>query len=379
MNEKEIAELRRRFKPEKNSITHIHGCYVGEKREIISQFSQSVGLLPQAEAERLTALLKKSLSGALGKNLLDISFSTMQVADSEEHRQLMALRDSKLEDEEVRTAFYQRIIGALQLEGNYLILMAHDSYDVPYRSKDGEDQDDASSEVYSYIVCAVCPVKPTKPALSYFVYENAFHTLEPDWIVGPPELGFLFPAFDDRSANLYNALYYSRDIAEIHQEFVDEIFRTQPIMPAAEQKETFRSLLGDTLEDDCSFEVVQAVHDQLCGMIEEHKASKVPEPLTLSKGAVKSVLKSCGVEARHVDAFDRQYDQSFGPDARIAPRNVVDVNQVEVKTPDVTIRVNPERSDLVEARVINGKKYILIRADEGVEVNGVPIRISEKA
>lgn len=377
MNEKEIAELRRRFKPEKNSITHIHGCYVGEKREIISQFSQSVGLLPQAEAERLTALLKKSLSGALGKNLLDISFSTMQVADSEEHRQLMALRDSKLEDEEVRTAFYQRIIGALQLEGNYLILMAHDSYDVPYRSKDGEDQDDASSEVYSYIVCAVCPVKPTKPALSYFVYENAFHTLEPDWIVGPPELGFLFPAFDDRSANLYNALYYSRDIAEIHQEFVDEIFRTQPIMPAAEQKETFRSLLGDTLEDDCSFEVVQAVHDQLCGMIEEHKASKVPEPLTLSKGAVKSVLKSCGVEARHVDAFDRQYDQSFGPDARIAPRNVVDVNQVEVKTPDVTIRVNPERSDLVEARVINGKKYILIRADEGVEVNGVNIRITE--
>lgn len=377
MNEKEIAELRRRFKPEKNSITHIHGCYVGEKREIISQFSQSVGLLPQAEAERLTALLKKSLSGALGKNLLDVSFSTMQVADSEEHRQLMALRDSKLEDEEVRTAFYQRIIGALQLEGNYLILMAHDSYDVPYRSKDGEDQDDASSEVYSYIVCAVCPVKPTKPALSYFVYENAFHTLEPDWIVGPPELGFLFPAFDDRSANLYNALYYSRDIAEIHQEFVDEIFRTQPIMPAAEQKETFRSLLGDTLEDDCSFEVVQAVHDQLCGMIEEHKASKVPEPLTLSKGAVKSVLKSCGVEARHVDAFDRQYDQSFGPDARIAPRNVVDVNQVEVKTPDVTIRVNPERSDLVEARVINGKKYILIRADEGVEVNGVNIRITE--
>ena len=377
MNEKEIAELRRRFKPDRSSITHIHGCYVGEKREIISRFSQSMGLMAQTEAERLLALLKKSLSGTLGKNLLDISFTTMQVADSEEHRLLMALRDSKLTDEEALNEFYQRVIGSLELEGNYLILMAHDSYDVPYRSKDGEDQEDASSEVYSYVICAVCPVKPTKPALSYFAYENAFHTLEPDWVVSPPEVGFLFPAFDGRSTNLYNALYYSRDVSVIHQELIDAMFRTQPIMPATEQKEHFQSILGESLGDDCKFEVVQSVHDQMRELIDAHKASKVPEPLTMSKGAVKTLLRGCGVESRHVDAFERQYDQTFGPDTRIAPRNVVDVKQVELKTPDVTIKVNPERSDLVETRVINGKKYILIRADEGVEVNGVNILINE--
>lgn len=375
MNEKEIAELRRRFKPEKNSITHIYGCYVGEKREIISQFSQSVALMAQSEAERLLALLKKSLSGTLGKNLLDIAFTTMQVADSEEHRLLMSLRGSRLGDEATLTEFYRRVTESLELEGNYLILAACDSYDVPYRTRDDQEQEDASSEVFTYIVCAICPVKPTKPALSYFVRENAFHTLEPDWIVAPPEIGFLFPAFDDRSTNLYNALYYSRDIAEIHQEFVDEIFRTQPIMPASEQKENFRSILGDSLEDDCNFEVVQAVNDQLRDMIAEHKASKTPEPLTISKGGMKSVLKSCGVDPRHADAFERQYDQTFGPDTRVAPRNVVDAGQMEVKTPDVTIKVNPERSDLVETRVIDGKKYILIRADDGVEVNGVSIRI----
>lgn len=377
MNEKEIAELRRRFKPDRSSITHIHGCYVGEKREIISRFSQSVGFMAQTEAERLLALLKKSLSGALGKNLLDISFTTMQVADSEEHRLLMALRDSKLGDEEALMTFYQKVMGSLELEGNYLILMAHDSYDVPYRSRDGEEQEDASSEVYSYVICAVCPVKPTKPALSYFVYENAFHTLEPDWVVSPPEVGFLFPAFDDRSTNLYNALYYSRDVSVIHQELVDAVFRTQPIMPATEQKENFQSILGDTLGDDCKLDVVQSVHDHMRELIEEHKASKVPEPLTMSKGGVKTLLRGCGVESCHVDAFERKYDQTFGPDARLAPRNVVDVKQMELKTPDVTIKVNPERSDLVETRVINGKKYILIRADEGVELNGVNILIKE--
>lgn len=375
MNEKEIAELRRRFKPDKNSITHIYGCYVGEKREIVSQFDQSVALLPQEETERLLGLLKKALSGTQGKNLLDIVFSTMQVADSGEHRLLMALRDTLLEDEKIRGALYEKIIGALQIEGNYLILLAHDRYDVPYRSKDGERQDDGGSEVFSYVVCAVCPVKPTKPALSYFVYENAFHTLEPDWIVAAPEVGFLFPAFDERSTNIYNALYYSRDIGEIHQELVEALFCTEPPMPAAEQKETFRSILGETLEGDCRLEVVQAVRDQMCGLIEEHKASKVPEPLTLSKGAVKSVLRGCGVEGRHVDAFERRYDETFGADAAIAPRNVVDPNLMEIKTPDVTIKVDPQRADLVETRVIDGGKYILIRAEDGVEVNGVPVRI----
>ncbi len=375
MNEKEIAELRRRFKPDKNSITHIYGCYVGETRQIVSQFDQSVALLPQEETERLLGLLKKSLSGTQGKNLLDIVFSTMQVADSDEHRLLMKLRDTMLEDESVRAELYEKIIGFLQIEGNYLILLAHDSYDVPYRSRDGEEQEDAGSEVFRYILCAVCPVKPTKPALSYFVYENAFHTLEPDWIVSPPEAGFLFPAFDDRSTNIYSALYYSRDIGEIHQELVDALFKVDPLMPAAEQKENFRSILGETLEDDCKFEVVQAVRDQMCGLIEEHKASKTPEPLTLSKGAMKSVLRGCGVAARHVDAFDRRYDETFGADAALAPRNVVDTNVVEVKTPDVTIKVNPQRADLVETRIIDGGKYILIRAEDGVEVNGVPVRI----
>ena len=142
MNEKEIAELRRRFKPDKNSITHIYGCYVGETRQIVSQFDQSVALLPQEETERLLGLLKKSLSGTQGKNLLDIVFSTMQVADSDEHRLLMKLRDTMLEDESVRAELYEKIIGSLQIEGNYLILLAYDSYDVPYRSKDDEEQED---------------------------------------------------------------------------------------------------------------------------------------------------------------------------------------------------------------------------------------------
>lgn len=376
MTEREIAELRRRFRPDRSAITHVHGCYVNENREIVARFDQSIALMTQEESESLLAILKRTLSGTLGKNLLDIEFTTRQVAEGGEHGLLMALRDSGLKDQEAVEAFFQKAIGALNLEGNYMILLAHDTYDVPYKAKDGQEQEDASGEVYSYLLCSVCPVKPTKPALSYSAHENEFHRLRQDWVVSPPELGFLFPAFDDRSANLYNALYYNRDPGENYPDFVEAVFRTPVPMPAAAQKETFQSVLGEALSDDCSYGVVQAVHDQLCGLIADHKANKEEEPLVITKGAVKCVLRAAGVSDSRMNAFDAGYDEAFGEGTALSPRNLVDTSRMEVRTPDVTIKVNPERSDLVATRVINGVKYILIRADEGVEVDGVNIHIT---
>lgn len=376
MNEKEIAELRRRFRQDKSSITHVRGCYVNENREIISEFDQSLTLSRQEDAEKILAVLRKTLSGAVGRNLLDIEFDTRQVVEGDEHRLLMALRDSRLADQEAVHALFRRVIASLDLAGNYLILLAYDAYDVPYRSKDGQRQDDASDQVFTYILCAVCPVKLTKDALSYYIQENQFRSVEADWVVAAPEVGFLFPAFDDRATNLYNALYYTRDISQSHPDFVDALFKSQVPMPAAVQKETFQSILGDTLEEECRYEVVQAVHDELCGMIAAHKESKEEDPLVVSKVTVKRVLHECGVSPDHVERFEEQYDRQFGPEADLPPRNIVDEKQLEVKTPDVTIKVSPERSDLVETRVIDGRRYILIRAEEGVEVNGVQIHIS---
>lgn len=376
MNEKEIAELRRRFRADKSSISRVRGCYVNEKREIISQFDQSLGILGQTESEQLLSTLRKTLSGTLGKNLLDIPFDTRQVVEGDQHKLLMTLRNSALRDEEAVSAFYQRVIQSLDLEGNYLILLVQDDYDVPYRSKDDQRQDDASSEVFRYILCSICPVKQTKEALSYYVYENAFHSISADWVVSAPEMGFLFPSFDERSTNLYDALYYCKDTSQTHPDFVEAVFHAPAPMPAAEQMETFQTLLEDTLSDECRYQVVQSVHGQLREMIEEHKANKVEEPLVVDKGTVRRVLEHSGVSEEHVEAFEERYDDAFGADADLSPRNLVDTKQLEITTPDVTIKVSPDRGDLVETRLIDGARYILIRAEEGVAVNGVPIQIS---
>ena len=375
MNEREIGELRRRLKPEKTTITHVRGCYVNEKREIVSQFNQSISVLSEEEGEKVLALLRKCLSGTQGKNLVDLSFSTNQVAGGEEHKLLMSLRDGGLEDEETVAGFYQKIIDSLVIEGSYLILLASDAYDVPFKGKDDQVQPEGSETMFRYVLCAICPVKLAKPALTYYVTAGEFHNRAADWLVGPPQLGFLFPAFDDRATNLYGALLYTRNLAENHSEFVDAVFGATAPMAAADQMEGFQAILGQSLENDCSLETVQAVRGQLCAMIQEHKESKEPEPLTVNKATVKGVLASCGVSEDHVEAFDREYDQVFGPETDISPRNVVDPRRLEVKTPDVTIRVSPERGDLIETRVLGGVKYIMIRADEDVEVNGVSIHI----
>lgn len=376
MNEKEVSEIRRRFRADKSAISHVRGCYVNEKREIISRFDQSLALLGQTETEEILAVLRKALSGGMHKNLTNIEFETAQVAGSPEHGLLMKLRDSQLKDEEAAEALYEKIIGALSMEGNYLILLACDQYDVPYRAKDDMLQHDASEEVYSYILCSICPVKLGKNALTFDGREGAFHNLTANWLVSAPEAGFLFPAFDERSTNLYGALYYTRDPAENHPELVDALFRRPILMPPAAQKQTFQSLLSETLSEDCDLDVVQTVRSRLCEMIAFHKESKIPEPLVVSKSAVTRILDSCGVPEERTQEFDTRYDAEFGADTSLSPRNIVDTRQIEVKTEDVTVRVSGERSDLVETRVIDGKRYILIRVEDGVEVDGVAIHIS---
>lgn len=379
MNQKEISELRRRWRPEKSAVSRIYGCFVNSSRQIVSDLDESLGMMPQDEAEKYLGLLKKALSGTLGKNLIDLVFSTQQVMDGEEHRLLSALRSSELKDGQARKAFYQKVINALDMgDSSYLILLTHDAYDVPRRGKDDEVQADASDEVFSYILCCVCPVKEGKVQLGYFPGDNEFHCAAGQ-IVSAPELGFLFPAFDDRAANIYNALFYSHKPGELHQEFIDAIFKVEPPMSAAEQREAFETALGDGLEDACSIEVVQTIHEQLLERITQHKESKSPEPLAVTVGEIGNILAGAGVSEERIAAFRSKCAERFGEGAVLNPANLIDPSRFEVKAGETTISIPPEASYLVETRMIDGKKYLLIPTGDGVEVNGLPVTTAKQA
>ena len=376
MNRKEIAEIRRRFNPDKNAISRVRGCYVNDKREVVSTFDRALMSFPQEEQEKYLAIFKRTLAGVPGRNLIDIEFRPDQVMDDEAHQLLMGLRNTALSVDVGVEQLCRRIIDNLQMEGNYLILMMHDAYDVPFKHADENKADVISEEVFNYILVSVCPVKLTKPALSYFSEDNAFHSRDLDWVVAGPELGFMFPTFDDRATNIYSALYFTRDAADVHDEFIDAVFHCDAPMPAAEQREVFQAVLEDALDDELSLEVVQTVHEQLRDMIETHDQDKTAEPLVVSKREVAGMLEACGVPDEKLAAFEEKYDTEFGQGISLSAVNIAEPKKFEVRAPDVVVQVNPERSDLIETRVIDGFKYILIRAEEGVEVTGVSINIA---
>ena len=375
MNQKEINELRRRWKPDKNAVSRICGCFVNSNHEIIADLDESLGMMPQEEAEKYLTLLKKALSGTLGKNLIDIVFSTQQVMEGEEHKLLMDLRATGMRDNQIRQAFYQKVIHSLDMgDSSYLLLLANDSYDVPRRNRDVLRTED-SDEVFSYILCAVCPVKTGKTELGYYSGDNEFHCAASQ-TVAAPELGFLFPAFDDRSTNIYNALFYSRKAGELHQEFIDAIFHTDLPMSAAEQREAFESALSEALGSSCSLEIIRAIHEQLAARIEAHQEEKNPEPLTVSPNEISKVLLDCGVPEEQTEAFQVACGEKFGIGAVLNPVNLIDAKKVELKTEKMSLSIDPEYSHRIEAKVIDGQKVLVVPVEDHLEFNGVAVKVS---
>lgn len=373
MTDKELREIRRRFRPDKNNIISLKGCMVNSEKTIISQFSQSVAQCATEESEKILGVMRKSLSGSLGINLLDLEYGAVEAMESEQHKMLMALRDSQLKDDELLTRFYETVIESVSFEGNFAILLIHDTYDVFSYTADGEKED--SSTQFSYIVCSICPVKDLNTGLYFREYDGTFRAFDNYSVLANPDLGFMFPTFDDRATNIYNVLFYTRDTADVHPAFVENIFGVDVPTSSQEKKDNFGSCLKEALEDECDFEVMKTVHDHVSVMAQEHKLAKVEEPFLLSKNTFTEVFESCGVDDEKLESFSKKFDEQFGEGAEIPPKSIVNLKKFELVTPDVQIKVNPERTDLVSTQVIDGVRYIMIKANTGVEVNGVNIDI----
>lgn len=375
MTEKELREIKRRFRPERSNISKIVGCFVNGNKEIISKIDQSITLGESVVSEKLLSIMKKTLSGSLGTSLTDISFSTKAVLESEEHKLLTELVKTKLSDEAVLEGFYKKVISSLSFEGNYVILLSNDVYDVPSYSKDDDIAD--SSEVFSYVVCAICPVKSLPEALSFKEADSLFHTFSASAVLASPELGFMFPTFDDRKTNIYNALYYTRSLSDSYPDFTKNIFAAESPMPPKLQKATFNDCLSDVLSDECDFTLVRTVHEEISDMITSHKESHNPEPLKITKETVKAILSDSGVSKEKLEKLSESLDESFGKNAELSPKNIVATNKFEVEMPEVSVKVSPEHRNIISTEVINGVKYVMIKVTGPVSVNGVNINIED--
>ena len=372
MNKKEILEIRKQFSPQNCAITRICGCYVDGDKEKKLEFKEAFLSLPEEEEFKYFDIFKKTLSGTVGKNLLNMGFPLDQEFKGGTQDFLLQLKNSKLTDDILLSEFYDKVVESYDFGEHYLILLIHAAYDVPGRASDGMEMFDASDTVYDFILCSICPVSLSKAGLCYNAEKNAIEDRIRDWIVGEPATGFLFPAFNDRSSDLHNLLYYSKKPEELQDYFVEQVLGCNEVMSAGTQKDSFHTILSDTLGDSCNYEIVKSIHENLNEMIEENKESL--DSFALDKKDMRRLLSVSGVAEENLESFDKDYDEAVGEKSTLLVSNIASTRKFNIKTPEIVINVNPERADLVEIREIDGRKCLVIPVDSEVEVNGINVK-----
>lgn len=372
MNKKEVLEIRKQFTPANCAITRIAGCYVDHEKNKKMESKSAFLSLPEEEAFKYFDIFKKTLYGTMGKNMLNMEFPIDQEMPGGTQEFLMKLKASKLEDDMLLEEFYDKVIATYEYAENYYIILIHAMYDVPGRSSDNLEMFDASDEVYEYLVCSICPVSLSKAGLSYNAESNCIQDRIRDWVVDMPDKGFLFPAFNDRSTDIHGVLYYTKKSEDLQPELIEQLLGARMPMSANTQKETFQMLIEDTLGEDGDYETIRNIHDTLNDMIEEHKEE--PEPLQLDKTDVRKVFEKSGVSSEKMECFDQNYEETAGEKTSLLATNITETKKFQIETPDIVIKVNPERADLIETRVIDGRQCLVIAVDDHIEVNGVNVR-----
>lgn len=372
MNKKEISEIKKRFTKTKCSISRICGCYVDADKQKRMTLKEAFLSLPEEEMFKYIDIFRKTLSGSIGKTMMNMEFPREQETNEDGTQTfLMKLLDSKLQDETLLNQFYDKIIENYPYVENYFIIIIHDSYDIPKITSDGVENFDASEYVYDYLLCSICPVKLTKPGLCYNAEENHIQDRIRDWLVQPPELGFLFPAFNDRNRDIHSLLYYSRSADETDVAITENVLGCHFPLPAKSQKETFNAMVEESLGMECDYDVVKSIHENLNQMVAENKEN--PEPLALDKTDITKLLKKSGVDAEQIESFETKFEEKVGEKETLMASNISNTRKFEVRTPDITVNVNPERTDLVETRLIDGVPYLMIEINDLVEVNGIHV------
>lgn len=373
MNKQETLEIKKQFTPDRCTIDHICGCYVDHDKNKLFTFRKAFGQLPEEEMFKYLDIFQHTLSGTFGKNLISLEFPLDQEQPGGTQDFLLTLRNSQLQDDELVDECYDKIIANYINGENYYIILVHAAYDIPGVTSDGIEMEDASENVYDYILCSICPVKLSKAGLGYNESKNVIEERFRDWIVDGPVKGFLFPAFIERDTDIHNMLYFTKKPEDLQPEFVEAMFGGRAPISAPEQKDIFDAVVQNTIGEDADYDIMKNIHDNLNEMIDDHVDD--PEPLELKKSDVKQLLHDSGVSDERLGYFDETYIKCAGDeDYPLLASNIAHTRKFDIETPNVVIKVKPDRTDLVESRIVDGRQCLVIAVDDHIEVNGINVR-----
>lgn len=379
MNKKEVSEIKRLFSSrERSPVTRIRGCFVDTEKNKKMESKDAFITLDEEEQYKYWEIFKKSLSGTLGKNLLNLSFPEDQEKEGGSQPMLDALVTTELRDDALAEDFFDKIIQSYEYIDNYYIILIHNAYDVPKITTDEIKLEDASDYVYNFIMCCVCPVKPGKGGLKYNPASNIIENCVREMMVDPPEQAFLYPAFNDRNRDIHHMLYYTKNAEKISSAIMEDVLGCVTPYGAKEQKNLFNATIEKGLGDQCQFDTVRALHnniaDKMAGRTEEEKNA---EPEEISENSMVNLLRQSGVDDDGIENFRSEYKSAMSSPQPVLLNNVVNNKKFTVNTPDVTVTVNPMKTDLVETRLVDGVPCLVVELTDKVQVDGIDIHLKD--
>lgn len=378
MNNSEILEIKKRLKKDSHNPIRICGCYVaGEEKKKLTYINSYLDNLPDEEQHKYIEILRKALSGAIGRNLLNLDFTEEAVQEGGIQQSLLGLRDSELKDEAMLEVFYDYIIEKFSFVGNYLILLMSDCYDVPVKTNDKRALDE-STEVFNYILCCLCPVNLSKSGLSYHSETNQIQNRLRDWVVDMPCNGFMFPCFNDRSADIHSLLYYVKSASQMHNELITEALGCNEKLTGSMQKEIFKEIVEEALSTEIGsdmVEIIKNINDNLTEMVEQNTTD---EPIMLDKEDVTDLLIRSGVNENQTEAIERAFIGTLGETAELNANQIKDDKSFEVKTGSVAVKVKADDADRIKVQMVDGRKCLVVPIDDDIEVNGIMSRIRQE-
>lgn len=371
MNKKEILELPKTFRPEECNISRIATCYVTSEKEKILEKSQAFLSLPEEEAFKYFDILKQALSGTVGKNLYTLKTNSIHPAD-ESPQKLETLRKYHMNDEGMLTDLFDSIIGSYDSSENYLIIVVNGLYDIPGVTSDDQELEDASDEVYSYILTCICPVELDEPGLSIDCTKPAILDKERDWMVKNPVNALLYPAFTDRATDIHHALYFAKKAENSQDDFLKELIGSEMMLSDKEEHEWFLDTLNHAHEEQMPLETAKEIHTKLVEKSLEKE--NLPSAGMLSKKELLQVIDK-ELNADQVKDIDEDYDKTVGKENDITIKNLVNPKKMVIQTGTAKVEIDSDYADMVETKRIDGRLYLAVPlTSNDILVDGCAVR-----
>lgn len=390
MDKKSIGELRRRLKKDSCTFTKMCGCYVDDEKNKVLYMDEIFLNLEDEEYYKYLEIAKKILSTNIGNNILELNFPLEEEKPGGHQQFLLGLKKSGLKDEGLLHTFYDMIIDKYDALGNYLILLFHDVYDVMTKTSDNNKLDE-SEEVYEYIICAICPMILSKPGLGYHKTDKRIGTLNREWMVGMPETGFVFPAFNDRSSDIHSVLMYTADSKNPHRELIQDILGCHEKLTFAQKQDVLCDMVSDITAEEELKEIMQSVNIELA------QISDAEPETTVSEENIKSALEYAGIEENKATQIGKEYISAIQKEdlpllGDIIPNQAVKavkdnnekillkeeikelnrkIAEVNHMGSDIIIKVNEDKKEHIRKETIGGELCLVIPVsdEDSIKIN----------